>query len=320
MIPVKDKNKTSSVDFFVVEKLTATETVAFLYMHVFRQAPAEIEPIVGKGVTNKIFLVTSRQGDHVIIRMNENPNWLTSYIKGAAAMKAAQSVGVPVPEVLLSGNTIIPHAYQISRYVPGILGMEHEGDKRDIWKQMGRLAAQLNQVTSDHYGSPLPWTEKAYSKNWHRYISFEIEHCVGDVERLVPAMFEASALKDIKRRFDELKKWRFSPALNHGDLILKNVILDEGGKIVSVIDWDDAIYHRAPAYEIMSITRDNLPEDIEYFLEGYGISEKEYKAIQPQINVLLALKLMQYLPSICRQGNTDLANAVRDRIIYSLGM
>jgi hygromycin-B 4-O-kinase len=98
---------------------------------------------------------------------------------------------------------------------------------------------------------------------------------------------------------------RIKPSLNHGDLRLKNVIADEKGKILAIIDWEKATSNIAPHWELSVALHDLGIDRRGRFVEGYGIKPKRLIEIAPYIK---AFNLLNYTDRI------DEAVATKDKV------
>ncbi|MBA3352523.1 MAG: aminoglycoside phosphotransferase family protein, partial [Blastocatellia bacterium] len=104
-------------------------------------------------------------------------------------------------------------------------------------------------------------------------------------------------IKTLRRYCGEMLKIKTRPSLNHGDLRLKNVIADEGGKIVAVIDWDKAVSTIAPHWELSLALHDLGVDRQEQFVEGYGLKPKRLADIAPYVKVF---NLLNYTDEVNR--------------------
>ena len=104
-------------------------------------------------------------------------------------------------------------------------------------------------------------------------------------------LFSEELLIQIKNRLEETFKWKFSPVLSHGNLHPSNVILNLNGEIY-LIDWGEVSGNRTPQSELAKIyTWKNGKENISYFLEGYGLNERDVKNMMRDIQTLILLRL-----------------------------
>ena len=104
----------------------------------------------------------------------------------------------------------------------------------------------------------------------------------------------------IRTILEELKEQSFDFGLNHGDLSLKNVIVDDSGK-VTLLDWGSAEASIVPHHDLIQLLKINMLEndpdagEIQSFLEGYGISQSEFAEMLPTLESLLLLRAFDKL-------------------------
>jgi hygromycin-B 4-O-kinase len=97
------------------------------------------------------------------------------------------------------------------------------------------------------------------------------------------------------KELNKIKKWDQRPCLHHGDLRLKNVIVNEKAKIIAIIDWENCI-SSIGSYWDTSIALHDLSIDAQWrYLEGYGITDKKLLEMSTAIKVF---NLLNYAPVI----------------------
>ena len=95
----------------------------------------------------------------------------------------------------------------------------------------------------------------------------------------------------------KIERWKDKPTLNHGDIRLKNVIIDDKAKIIAIIDWEDCSSNIAPFWELSIALHDLSIDDKQAFLEGYGLPAEEFSR---KAYALKALNIINYAPQIER--------------------
>jgi hygromycin-B 4-O-kinase len=90
------------------------------------------------------------------------------------------------------------------------------------------------------------------------------------------------------------------PVLNHGDLRLKNVMVDREGHIIALIDWEHCLSNLVH-WELAIALHDLSIDEKQAFLEGYGLSWKRVKELAP---ALKAINIINYAPHIGNAAQT----------------
>jgi hygromycin-B 4-O-kinase len=168
-----------------------------------------------------------------------------------------------------------------------------------ILHELGRHAAQVNSISTAGFGSAFDWADKTSLNRpgWREFLAMEMK-----LERRLRLlrdrrMLPESRLGSIRRILERACGRGRSPALNHGDLRLKNVIVDQRGSISAILDWEQCISSLAPEWEL-SVTLHDLSIDAKQeFLNGYGIGPEDVSAIAP---VMKALNIVNYAGEIER--------------------
>ena len=288
-MPSKKKASAAQVDKF-------RDLARVVIEHHFGSRPARINYKAG-GLSNFVFEAKHAEGDF-IVRISPDKAGLNAFVKEHWCELAARKSGIPTAEILESGLKIIPFPYVIARSVNGVEGVDHP-ERAKIIRELGHLAAKINSIRTKGFGETFDWsnnelsrnkTVKDYLEGEYRY---EAKIHILERSKLCPP----GTIKSLKRAFGEMLKLRAQPVLNHGDLRLKNVIADEAGKIVAVIDWEKATSNLAPQWEFSVALHDLGVDEQEQFIEGYGIKPKQLTDIAPHIK---AFNLLNYTAEIDR--------------------
>ena len=252
----------------------------------------------GGGLTNEVHEFRVSQGAF-IVRSHRDATKITDYLKEQWAMDVARAAGVPTPRVLEVGNFPDGRPYMISERAEGGEG-RLVGDRVAVLGELGRLAARLHRVPTRGYGHVFEWSSNRLSRHdswadWLRH-GFDVERRIGVLRshRMISAA-QASALR---RTGHVIARWRMRAVLQHGDLRLKNVLVEPGGtKIVSLIDWDSCASARGPAWDLSIALHDLGIDEKEAFLAGYGLRAPALAAMLPALRFFNVLNYAQAVES-----------------------
>lgn len=229
------------------------------------------------GLTNAVYQLKVSQGEF-IVRTHENATKIHDYLKEQWAMDAARAAGVPAPRVLEVGNFVDGRPYMIAEEVPGIQASLAPG-RLAVIEQMGRAAASLHAIRTQGYGTVFDWSSNSLSKHgsWAGYLAkgFDVE---GRLQTLLQhRMIGRRQALLLRRTAARMARWRQDPGLHHGDLRLKNVIVDPAkGRIAAIIDWESCASMPGPIWDLSLALHDVGVDDKEAFLEGYGMKPKQF--------------------------------------------
>ena len=250
----------------------------------------------GGGLTNLVFQVRTRAGGF-IVRMHGDATKIEDYLKEQWAMTQARQAGVPTPRVLEVGRAPAGWPFMVLEEVAG-LEATHHPERKPIVAEMGRYAARLHRVRTQGYGREFDRSRRrlARQSSWGDYLHGElaVEPAIDTLRR--HRMLSADQLAALREAVSEMSRWTRRPALQHGDLRLKNLIVEpRSGRIVAVLDWENCLSGPPPYWDLSIALHDLGPDHKEALLEGYGLSAGAYARALP---FLRAFNVLNYAPTI----------------------
>jgi aminoglycoside phosphotransferase (APT) family kinase protein len=266
-----------------------------------------VQPLVGKGSVNTIFVVHT-SSLKVVVRMNKASDSLQVYHKERWCMEQASLKGIPGPSVLELGQAGRV-AFMIQTFVEGVNGEDDFGHRDHIWRRLGEYAKVIHSIRVNGYGEylsdPLQGSFVApphdnFDGTWPSYLDYNMESLTENDELIRLGVLTRELSQGVKKRFEALLKKDFTLGLNHGDISLKNTILDSSGK-VTLLDWGSAEVAIVPQGDLIQILKCHLelhnPNEshLNYFLDGYGISPQDYKEMKYDLDTLLVLRAFDKL-------------------------
>ena len=257
-------------------------------------APASRIVYKSSGRTNYVFAVNHVEGQFVV-RISPEPEKINAFRKELWASQKVREVGVPSPEVIAVGNEVAYEPYMITRRVTGSEASHHPRRDRII-HSMGRYAALINSIQTHGFGSNFDWTgDEKRIDSWQGYLAeeFELEKRVElfSSNRILPD----AELEQLSQIVQSAETNDLNPALNHSDLRLKNVIVDEGGDIAAIIDWEECLSTIAPQWDLSIALHDLSIDEKQIFLDGYGLSDQQIKQMAPLIK---AFNILNYSTAV----------------------
>ena len=251
----------------------------------------------GGGLTNFVFMVSHAEGE-LVVRLSPDPAKINHYIKEQWAIRKVRELKVPTPDILQVGNEVMPHPYMISRKVEGKEATFHP-QRTDILRELGRYGALINSIRTTGFGSTFDWSNNQLSRNdsWDDFLDRELSlgHRLETLEK--QKMLSKPQIKKIAATLRGLAKLSKRPTLNHGDLRLKNTLVNEKGAITAIIDWENCISSLSPYWELSVALHDLSVDEKEVLLEGYGLKASKMEDIVP---IWRALNIINYVPQIER--------------------
>jgi tRNA A-37 threonylcarbamoyl transferase component Bud32 len=252
-----------------------------------------VESVVGNGSVNSIFVVRSAVGVFVV-RLN-NRTSLPQYRKEAWCIDQAKMVGVPGPDVLAVGE-VDKHAYMLQSFVSGEHGTE-AADHRGLWHTLGDYAHRTHAIPVSGWGEAMNGPG-VFDGSWEMHLDYNIEALSPSDALLRRGIIDARLSDALRERFLWLRRCELRFGLCHGDLALRNVVVD--GSRVSLLDWGSAEAHVVPHFDLLEVLKSSFElqandPDFQSFLSGYGIADSDFAAIRDELDALLLLRAVDKL-------------------------
>lgn len=272
------------------------------------------------GITNFVFGVTVGK-ENLVVRISELREKINFFFKEQWAMAMAKSKGIPVPEILEVGNDIIPLPYMIQRRINGEEASKHPM-KAEILKELGHYAALIHTIRTNGFGHMFDWSQNTLSKNntWKEFLRSELRAAERIEILRKHKMLTQKSLGRLSSELGKIEGWTQSPCLNHGDLRLKNTMVNKEGKIIAIIDWENCISCIAPYWDT-SIALHDLSIDSQWrYLEGYGMKDKQLIEIAPALKVFNLLNYAPVIEQMAMQKQKEALSHYRARLQGALDM
>jgi aminoglycoside phosphotransferase (APT) family kinase protein len=269
---------------------------ARVMQHHFGKKIKDIEHMPA-GRTNAVFKATLGNASY-IVRIARSRAKLGDFTKEQWAADKAQKKGIPVPEILEVGADIIPLPYMLQKKVKGEEAKDHP-ERLKILLELGKYARMIHLIPTKGYGNVFDWSQNQLSKNesWPGYLEMELH--VGerlkflDDQNILPS----KKVRHLFSLYKKISRWKIPPALNHCDLRLKNVLVNEAGKIQAIIDWENCLSNVAPYWDFSIALHDLSIDGKNKFLEGYGLNYREFSK---HSYALTFFNLVNYIPALER--------------------
>lgn len=243
--------------------------------------------IIGKGFTNRICVVET-ESHKVVVRMNDKDTF-SNFIKEKWCIEQAAAVGVPGPEVLSIG-IVDDTAYMIQAFIEGDNGVDSTVPKPDIWRKLGEYAKLIHSIQVKGYGGDLidPLHSEFQSPShagsdgsWQGYVQYNINSLTEHDPLIELGVITPIESQRVRKRFEHLKSEPFRFGLNHGDISLKNTIINQANQVI-LLDWNaevNVVPHATVAqlmhYQILGLEESASAEEFKAFMDGYGSNEND---------------------------------------------
>jgi len=273
---------------------------------------------MGGGLTNVVYTAYHKKGAF-IVRFGAAAEKIEDFLKEQWAMARVREKGVPTPEILQVGTEPVSVPYMISQRVEGHTAVHHPR-RLGIAREMGRLLAKIHSIPTSGYGTTFDWSQNVLSRNetWAEFLrkEWEIEDRIAVLEQ--QDLLDSSQMKTLRGVVEAMLAWDMPGVLNHGDMRLKNVLVDNAGKILAIIDWEDARSCPAPCWDLALALHDLSIDAKEAFIEGYGLSGEQIRDISRYIKALNVLHYAPLAKQAASRGNKRRLDCLRTRLSGAL--
>ena len=254
------------------------------------------------GLTNFVFVVNHLDGQFVI-RISPDPERIGAFKKEWWATQHVRKAGVPTPEILAVGDDVGPEPYMITRRVSGAEATHHQKRSRII-HEMGHFASIINTIQTNGFGTNFDWTDEAPKiDTWSEYLDQEYQLQSRLEFFATHQILPEQELNKLSAIIEETRTADIKPALNHSDLRMKNVIVDDNGDITAIIDWEDCLSAAAPEWELSIALHDLSIDEKQVFIEGYGLAPDKVKQMAPLIKAFNILNYQSAIASAIEQDD-----------------
>ncbi|MCL4768150.1 MAG: phosphotransferase [Hyphomicrobiaceae bacterium] len=269
---------------------------------------------MGGGLSNRVYTAHHAKGPF-IVRFGSAAEKIEDFLKEQWVLTKVREKGVPTPEILQVGTEPVSVPYMVSHRVEGRSAVHHP-QRLTILREMGRVMATIHTIRTSGYGSTFDWSQNVLSRNetWAGFLrdEWEIEDRIGVLEG--QEMLDDRQLKVLRDVVRRMSRWDAPPVLNHGDLRLKNVLVDDDGAITAIIDWEDARSCPPPCWDLALALHDLSIDAKEALVEGYGLSGEQMRELAPYLKALNVLHYASVAKRAAARGNKRQLNGLRTRL------
>ena len=225
--------------------------------------------------------------------------------------RVREQTDAPVAKIIAYDDSLslIDRDYILMERLPGAPLTEMPGvDFNGVLRQVGRLLAQVHRLTADHHGyigahRPMePQTDwvSAFHVMWNKLLDdiISVGHYDAD---------EADLLRTLLDRHIEHFQRPVQASLLHMDIWHQNLLVDAGGNLTGIVDWDRALWGD-PEIEYAVLDYCGVSEPA--FWEGYGAERDTSHPARVRNVFYMLYELQKYI--VIRQGRgNDAASAQR---------
>lgn len=250
---------------------------------------------VGEGSNNKNYLAKSKDREIVIKLSFDHKEYqaFQNYVKEKWCIEKSSEKGVPGPMVFDLGKSQ-ERAYMIETFVPGVNGKKLK-NKLHVYYELGRYTKLIHSIKVSGFGENLTNAKRGiFAGSWKKYLNYNIKSLTRNDKLIKLKVLTREQSKEVKNIFENIKKQKYTFGLNHGDVSIWNTLVEKSGE-VNLLDWGSAEVHIIPHLDFIHVLRCQMesgkPNDKELneFIKGYGMSQKEFELLKPELLRLMLL-------------------------------
>jgi hygromycin-B 4-O-kinase len=162
----------------------------------------------------------------------------------------------------------------------------------------------INSIKTKGFGESFDWSQDKTTapKSWEEFLKNEwlLEQKLETLAR--HKMIDRGRQRHLRKVMDQSIKTSVKSSLNHGDMRLKNVIVDQDGEITAIVDWEECVSTVAPEWELSIALHDLSIDEKQQFIDGYRLNSEQILEMAP---LMKALNVLNYGPTIERAAERD---------------
>ena len=273
------------------------------------------------GKFNTTYFLSGRGMDDLVIRIAPTADaGFLFYERNMMAQEPGlhrllrERTAVPVPEILAydTSRDVLDGDFLIMERLPGVALTEArflgpEGVE-SAFRQLGTFLADVHALHADSYGylgehrpmEPQRTWREAFGVMWRKLIE-DTRGCGGYSDD------EADGMLRLFDRYEPLFERDVPASLLHMDIWHQNILVDEGGAVTGIVDWDRALWGDP---EIEFAVLDYCGVSAPAFWEGYGRGRDETREGRIRNRFYLLYEVQKYI-LIRRLRQHDPAQAER---------
>ena len=196
---------------------------------------------VPRGYGNENWRVTDASDRSYVLKVGPIAS-AAKWTSARAAYELAAGVGVPLPRLVHFAEHD-DHVVRIYEWIDGRSPMDIAADPDRVEKlfaSLGTAIAKLHSIELDGFSSRLDGSAPTF-RSWADYVDYRLqqirgrcmEHGVLDAPTLNRA---STAISELAGEVADSAR----PTLCHRDLYADNLVVDEDGALLAILDWDMA--------------------------------------------------------------------------------
>lgn len=246
---------------------------------------SQVHPIT-IGLTNFVYRARVSREREFIVRLNISSDQdyrSRMYQRSSFVTRKFLAHGLRVNRVLSTGT--VPFAYSLEECLPGFSADRLTSPKarQGVFLEMGKFMKQVNTLTNVGFGQEFDYgyENSPALGTVSEFLQFSRTQLLSPLLQ-EEGIISLSEAHDLCNRFHALYSGNYSVGYVHGDLRLENVLTNDKGYLIGIVDWDLVRLDLTPLADLaQALSTSSLPEqELSYpqseferraLLAGYGV-------------------------------------------------
>jgi aminoglycoside phosphotransferase (APT) family kinase protein len=244
------------------------DTVREIVSAVLGEASTQIAPVKEQGNVNSAFEVSTGSGEF-ILRAKFDRRDSEQFLREKRCAELIRATCDWTPKIIAVGE-FKEHAYSIQERVVGIVASHYPGNLVEVWEQVGQYAGQFHAIETPGYLRDIFRAQAAPEVSWCQFYSDFLGRA-DDAQLVAQGFLTHKEFSEALEALQPLRELNFRPTLAHGNLSLKNIIVDRSGK-AHIIDWGSCVGHMSIPLDLAELLVFDLPEpQLAAYLRGHDL-------------------------------------------------
>ncbi len=274
---------------------------------------ASIEPIT-QGWGNVSWFADTAVG-RLVVKVGLPAADAEKFRCAAVGLELARERGVSAPELLAFSEDVPSLDHRILRIFRCIAGATP-----DVGKSSPELFAQLGSVIRRLHSIAMPeFTSRVGVAGFARWSEFLGHRWVPTLARVARAQIDSALVARAKACADSLAAAVdavVTPVLCHRDLYLDNVLVDDGGAVVALLDFDmvEAWDPLVEFFKLEWFVFEPNPAARTPFMDGYLAGDRLPPLFEERVRLATIVELVNHAASWRLQGQVEIAAEALSRL------
>jgi aminoglycoside phosphotransferase (APT) family kinase protein len=277
-------------------------------------APVSSIERINQGWGNLTWFADTAIG-RLVVKVGLPTSDIDKWRSAAAGVELARAHGVPTPELLAFVDEVPSLDHRILRVFRHLAGSTPRVDESSsrLFEQLGSVVRQLHTISLPRF------TSRVGGAGFDRWSEFIEDRWVPTLGRVALAGIDPTLVARAKGVADSLAAavdGVAAPTLCHRDLYLDNLLIDDDGALVALLDFD-LVEVWDPLVEFFKLewfVFEPIPAARESFMSGYLAGAPLPPMFEERVRLASIVELVNHAASWRLTDKPDIADEALDRL------